>query len=119
MHGRGSAGGNPILWQAVIWFLVGFSSAAIHVYSSYFLQLETPKELMGRVWSIASTMQNVFPFLGPAVGAVFMGWVGVGGVFLVAGGLYVLMGAAVGVAVRWLGIKVPEGGAAAGTGAVG
>ena len=100
----------------MIWFLVGFSSAAIHVYSSYFLQLETPKELVGRVWSIASTMQNVFPFLGPAVGAVLMGWVGVGGVFVVAGGLYVLMGAAIGIVVRWLGIKVPQGAARVGAG---
>jgi hypothetical protein len=34
-----------------------------------------PKEYMGRVWSIASTMQNVFPFVGPLVGAaVFIGW---------------------------------------------
>jgi len=114
LDGLGLGPWNPAIAQAVIWFLIGFTGGAVQVYSGYLMQLETPKEYMGRVWSIASTMQNVFPFVGPLVGAAIVGWIGVGGVFILSGAAYVVMGIVIAVFIGWFKIEMPKKAAAPG-----
>lgn len=108
LDGLGWFAWNPAVAQAVIWFLIGFTGGAVQVYSGYLMQLETPKEYMGRVWSIASTMQNVFPFVGPVVGAAIVGWVGVGGVFVLSGGAYVVMGIVIAIIIGVFRLEMPK-----------
>jgi len=95
--------------QAGAWLLTGLCGGAVNVYSSYLLQVGTPPDLMGRVWSIATTVQNIVPFIAPAVGAAIVAWVGVGRLFCGAGLAYVAMALVIAVYVRLAGGELPAG----------
>jgi hypothetical protein len=69
----------------VIYFLVGLSAAAVMVSYGYILQVETPPELMGRVFASADGVQTVFQLIAPPVGAALAQGFGIGPVFGAAG----------------------------------
>ncbi|MCL6450169.1 MAG: MFS transporter [Acetobacteraceae bacterium] len=104
--GLGYGVGSALAWQAALWFFTGLAGGAMQVFIAYILQVETPRELMGRVWSIANTLQNVLPFVAPGVGAALAARVGVGSVFVIGGAGYLVLGTAAGIAARVLRISL-------------
>ena len=72
--------------------LVGLSAAAVFVPYSYVVQVETPPELLGRVFATAGGVQNAVLLVAPPVGAVLAELWGVGFVFTAAGIALALLG---------------------------
>lgn len=81
----------PILWLS-IWFLIGIGVSAFSVSYGYILQSRTPSNYLGRVSSTWEAMINVSMVVAPLVGTVLTKVIGVGGVFLIAGILMILLG---------------------------
>jgi MFS family permease len=79
----------------LMWLLIGVGASAIIVPYSYILQVETPPELVGRVFATANGVQTVFQLLAPPLGALIAEFLGVGVVFAVGGGALALLGLAV------------------------
>lgn len=79
----------------VVYVLIGLSAAAVFVPYGYVLQLETPPQLMGRVFAAAGGIQNAFLLLAPPLGALLAELHGVGAVFGVMGIALSLLGLAV------------------------
>jgi MFS family permease len=71
-------------WVAV-YFVTGLSAAGVMVSYSYILQVETPRELMGRVFASAEGVQTLFQLAAPPLGAALAQIYGVGIVFSAAG----------------------------------
>lgn len=86
--------GTGALW-ILMWLAIGWGAAAIIVPYSYILQVETPPELVGRVFATANGVQTVFQLLAPPLGAAIAELLGVGFVFAVGGGALALLGLAV------------------------
>jgi MFS family permease len=85
-HARG-----PGAW-VIVYRLIGASAAAVFVPYGYVIQVETPPELMGRVFASASGIQTVFQLMAPPLGAVLAEIWGVGFVFTAAGIALALLG---------------------------
>jgi len=86
-----SVRGTGLEW-VLVYFVTGLSAAAIMVTYSFILQIETPRELMGRVFATADGVQTVFQLLAPPLGAALAGLYGVGIVFGTAGAALALVG---------------------------
>lgn len=85
-HARGTGA-----W-VIVYMLIGASAAAVFVPYGYVIQVETPPELMGRVFASASGIQTVFQLMAPPLGAVLAEIWGVGFVFTAAGIALALLG---------------------------
>lgn len=78
---------------AVVFYLaLGLSAAAIFVPYGFVLQSETPREMMGRVFTSADSIQTAFQLAAPLLGAALAEIWGLGAVFLVFGGALALLG---------------------------
>lgn len=86
LQARGSAA-----WL-IIYLLIGLSAAAVFVPYAYVVQVETPSELLGRVFATAGGIQNSLLLMGPPLGALLAERWGVGSVFIVAGLVLTLLG---------------------------
>jgi MFS family permease len=84
------APGSPA-WL-IIYLLIGLSAAAVFVPYAYVVQVETPSELLGRVFATAGGIQNSLLLIGPPLGALLAELWGVGSVFMVAGLALALLG---------------------------
>lgn len=89
LQARGSAG-----WVAV-YLLIGLAAAAVFVPYGYVVQVETPPELLGRVFATAGGIQNAVLLMAPPLGAALAELWGVGFVFAAAGVALALLGLAV------------------------
>jgi MFS family permease len=76
--------GSGLEWVGV-YFVTGLSAAGVFVSYGYILQVETPRELMGRVFATADGFETIFQLLAPPLGAVLAEAFGVGVVFSTAG----------------------------------
>ncbi len=86
LHARGTGA-----W-VIVYMLIGLSAAAVFVPYGYVVQVETPPELMGRVFATAGGIQNAFLLLAPPLCAVLAELWGVGFVFTAAGIALALLG---------------------------
>ncbi len=86
LHARGTGA-----WLSV-YLLIGLSAAAVFVPYGYVIQVETPPELLGRVFATASGIQNAVLLIGPPLGALLAELWGVGFVFTAAGIALALLG---------------------------
>ena len=86
LHAHGTAA-----WM-IAYLLIGLSAAAVFVPYGYVIQVETPPELMGRVFATAGGIQNAFLLIAPPLGAVLAEFCGVGFVFAAAGIALALLG---------------------------
>ena len=75
-----------------VYLLIGLSVAAVLVPYGYVVQVETPPELLGRVFATAGGLQNALLLLAPPLGAVLAELWGVGSVFTAAGMALALLG---------------------------
>lgn len=76
----------------IVYMLIGLAAAAVFVPYGYVIQVETPPELLGRVFATAGGIQNAFLLLAPPLGAVLAEFWGVGFVFIAAGIALALLG---------------------------
>jgi MFS family permease len=76
----------------MVYVLIGLSAAAVFVPYGYVVQVETPPELLGRVFATAGGVQNAFLVLAPPLGAVLAEHWGIGVVFTAAGIAIALLG---------------------------
>lgn len=83
-HGTGA-------W-VIVYMLIGLSAAAVFVPYGYVVQVETPPELLGRVFATAGGIQNAFLLMAPPLGAALAELRGVGFVFTAMGIVLVLLG---------------------------
>ena len=75
----------------IVYLLIGIAAAAVFVPYGYVVQVETPPELLGRVFATAGGIQNGFLLMAPPLGAVLAELWGVGFVFTTMGiGLAIL-----------------------------
>lgn len=86
LHARGTGA-----WL-LVYLLIGLSAAAVFVPYGYVVQVETPPELLGRVFATAGGIQNAVLLMAPPVGAVLAERWGVGVVFTAAGIALALLG---------------------------
>lgn len=86
LHARGTGA-----WL-IIYLLIGLSAAAVFVPYGYVVQVETPAELLGRVFATAGGIQNAFLLMAPPLGAVLAELWGIGFVFTTAGIALALLG---------------------------
>ncbi len=86
-HGTGA-------W-VMVYILIGLSAAAVFVPYGYVVQVETPPELMGRVFATAGGIQNAFLLIAPPLSAVLAELRGIGFVFTAIGIALLLLGLAV------------------------
>jgi len=86
LHARGTGA-----W-VMVYLLIGLSAAAVFVPYGYVVQVETPPELLGRVFATAGGIQNAFLVMAPPLGAVLAELWGVGFVFTTAGIALALLG---------------------------
>lgn len=86
LQARGTSAG------VIVYMLIGISAAAVFVPYGYVIQVETPPELLGRVFATAGGIQNAFLLLAPPLGAVLAEFWGVGFVFIAAGIALALLG---------------------------
>lgn len=89
LHARGTGAG------LIVYMLIGLSAAAVFVPYGYVVQVETPLELLGRVFATAGGIQNAALLIAPPLGAVLAERWGVGFVFTAAGIALALLGLAV------------------------
>lgn len=81
----------PLLW-IVIWFLIGIGVSSFSVSYGYILQSKTPSNYLGRVSSTGEAMISVSMVVAPLIGTLLTTFIGVSGVFLMAGVLMILLG---------------------------
>ena len=86
LHARGTGA-----W-VIVYLLIGLSAAAVLVPYGYVVQVETPPEVLGRVFATAGGIQNAVLLLAPPLGAVLAELWGVGFVFTAAGIALALLG---------------------------
>jgi MFS family permease len=79
LHARGTGA-----W-VMVYLLIGLAAAAVFVPYGYVVQVETPPELLGRVFATAGGIQNAVLLMAPPFGAVLAELWGVGFVFTAAG----------------------------------
>jgi len=94
LGGLGYAASYALALQAGAWFVAGLGGGTLYVFSGYLMQVETPARLMGRVWSLANTLQGGLPLIAPAIGALVVAWIGVGRLFVASGLGFLLLAAA-------------------------
>lgn len=86
LQARGTSAG------VLVYMLIGLAAAAVFVPYGYVIQVETPPELLGRVFATAGGIQNAFLLLAPPLGAVLAEVWGVGFFFTAAGIALALLG---------------------------
>lgn len=86
LQARGTSAG------VIVYMLIGLAAAAVFVPYGYVIQVETPPELLGRVFATAGGIQNAFLLLAPPLGAVLAEVWGVGFFFTAAGIALALLG---------------------------
>jgi MFS family permease len=86
LHARGMG-----TW-VIVYLLIGLAAAAVFVPYGYVIQVETPPELLGRVFATAGGIQNAVLLMVPPLGAVLAEFWGVGFVFTAAGIALALLG---------------------------
>jgi MFS family permease len=89
--------GAGLEW-VIIYLVTGISAAAVMVSYGYILQVETPPDMIGRVFASAEGIQTAFQLTAPPLGAALAQIYGVGAVFAAAGVALALVGAVVMVA---------------------
>lgn len=77
---------------AIVYVLIGLSAAAVFVPYGYVVQVETPPDLLGRVFATAGGIQNALLLMAPPLGAMLAERWGVGFVFTAAGIALALLG---------------------------
>ena len=85
LHARGTGA-----W-VIVYMLIGLSAAAVFVPYGYVVQVETPPELLGRVFAAAGGIQNALLLIAPLAAVLAELW-GVGFVFTAAGIALALLG---------------------------
>ncbi|PLR84814.1 MFS transporter [Bacillus sp. V33-4] len=88
-----------ILW-IVVWFSVGFIGSGYSISFGYILQIETPQDLMGRIYGTSQGIQSIPILIAPLIGAFLIENLGTGGLFLFAGGVTTLITSFVFIFVR-------------------
>jgi MFS family permease len=83
--------GTGFEW-ALIYMVTGLAAAAVFVPYAYVLQINTPQQMLGRVFATADALETVFQLVAPPVGAVLSQIWGVGWVFGVAGAALAVVG---------------------------
>ncbi|MGM9949540.1 MAG: MFS transporter [Lysinibacillus sp.] len=73
-------------------FLLGLLGSGESVPYGFILQSETPKEMMGRVSAVATSVQTFSMLIAPITGALLAKWVGVSAVLAGAGSATCLLG---------------------------
>ena len=73
-------------------FLLGFLGSGESVPYGFILQSETPKEMMGRVSAVATSLQTFSMLIAPTVGALLAKSIGVSAVLAGAGSATCLLG---------------------------
>ena len=73
-------------------FLLGFLGSGESVPYGFILQSETPKEMMGRVSAVATSLQTFSMLIAPTAGALLAKWIGVSAVLAGAGSATCLLG---------------------------
>lgn len=96
LGGMGTFHLRLVFWLGIV-FLIGVTGAGVSVPFGYILQTQTRAGLMGRVSSSANAFLNFSMLTAPLLGFVCIQWFGVGGVFLISGVAFILLGA-----VFWL-----------------
>jgi MFS family permease len=86
LHARGMG-----TW-VIVYLLIGLAAAAVFVPYGYVIQVETPPELLGRVFATAGGIQNAVLLMVPPLGAVLAEFWGVGFVFTAVGIALALLG---------------------------
>lgn len=86
LHARGTAA-----W-VIVYVPIGLAAAAVFVPYGFVVQVETPPELLGRVFATAGGIQNAFLLMAPPLGALLAELWGVGFVFAAAGVTFALLG---------------------------
>jgi MFS family permease len=86
LHARGTGA-----W-VMVYLLIGLAAAAVFVPYGYVVQVETPPEVLGRVFATAGGIQNALLLLAPPVGAVLAELWGIGVVLTAAGIALALLG---------------------------
>ncbi len=76
----------------MVYMLIGLAAAAVFVPYGYVVQVETPPEVLGRVFATAGGIQNAVLVMAPPVGAVLAERWGVGFVFITTGIALALLG---------------------------
>jgi MFS family permease len=99
-----SVRGTGLEW-VLIYMITGLSAAAVMVSYSYIIQIETPRELMGRVASSAEGVQTTFQLMAPPLGAALAQIYGVGVVFGAAGLTLAIVGACVMLTSSRVGVR--------------
>ncbi len=99
-----SVRGTGLEW-VLIYMITGLSAAAVMVSYSYIIQIETPRELMGRVASSAEGVQTTFQLMAPPLGAALAQIYGVGVVFGAAGLALAIVGACVMLTSSRVGVR--------------
>jgi len=108
LGGLGYGASYAAALQASAWFLTGLAGGTLYVFCGYLMQVETPAELMGRVWSLANTLQGGLPLIAPAIGALVVAWIGVGRLFVAAGLAFLLLAVASGTYIRLTRLRPPR-----------
>ncbi|WP_336866786.1 hypothetical protein [Peribacillus frigoritolerans] len=67
-------------------FFLGFISSGESVPYGFILQSETPKQIMGRVSAVTTSLQTFSMLIAPAVGSLLAKWLGVSIVLMGPGG---------------------------------
>lgn len=86
LHARGTGA-----W-VMVYLLIGLAAAAVFVPYGYVVQVETPPEVLGRVFATAGGIQNAVLLMAPPLGAVLAERWGIGFVFTAAGIALALLG---------------------------
>jgi predicted MFS family arabinose efflux permease len=74
-----------LVWIAVI-LAMGLASAGVLVPFPYVVQQATPDALIGRTWTVVGAVPSVLQVLAPPIAAALVPALGVGRLFMVAGG---------------------------------
>lgn len=101
LGGLGLVSGSLAMWIG-FFFLFGFVGAVATIPSGYILQAETPSHLIGRVSSVSISIENGAMLIAPSIGAALAKFVGIGGVFLLAGVVMTVLAALVLLVIRRL-----------------
>ncbi|PWK15796.1 putative MFS family arabinose efflux permease [Tumebacillus permanentifrigoris] len=77
--------GGPILWIYLCAFLGGLGVGLTIIGFSFLRQKETPPEMMGRITGITNSLTSAVVIIGPMVGGVMIGALGVSTAFQITG----------------------------------
>ncbi|MFC4077983.1 hypothetical protein [Salinithrix halophila] len=83
----------PFFVWMFVWFLVGAISPLSAVTYTTLIHSETPQEMTGRIIAVTHGLQNSALLISPLLGVIIAKWIGIGGVFFLAGVCFILFSA--------------------------